>query len=282
LPKVASLIDQTNRQVLVEGVKISGRVLDGLGRPIPRAVVVDSTRGFTFLTYLRRAFTDPDGRFHIHLPPNGNATLTASAHGFAPNTLTVKADLGIPAVEYRLDSGRMLRARIVDPDGWPVAGANIIIPNTGTHKGIFFRRWSDRDGRFEWADAPAEQVEFSIAAYGYVHRNSVALVASDQEALVVLEREIDVRLHVIDTTTGASIGQFNVEIGIANPDANQFRWQPAPSSGLKGDYRAAVGTNRRPYRFRVSADGYTTTETRTFENKERSPRDIVRLTKEKP
>ena len=159
-PKIADLRDQTDRQVLLKGVKISGLVLDAQGHPIEGAEVVDSTRGLTFLTYVRRAFTDREGRFHFHLPRGGDISLTAQARGSAPATLKVAALADSPPIEFRLASGRRLRARIVDSEGKPIAGANIIIPDNGEHSGIFFRRWSDAEGRFEWDSAPVESVDY--------------------------------------------------------------------------------------------------------------------------
>ena len=51
--------------------------IDEQGHPIEGAEVVDSTGGFTFLKYVRRAFMDREGRFHFHLPRGGDISVTA-------------------------------------------------------------------------------------------------------------------------------------------------------------------------------------------------------------
>ena len=61
-----------------------------------------------------------------------------------------------------------------------------MIPNNGKYKGVFFRAWSDAQGRFQWHNAPAGSVDFSIGAHGYVAVENVSLAAGDQEAVVVL------------------------------------------------------------------------------------------------
>ena len=56
------------------------------GKPITGAKVVDSTKGLTFLTYVWHTVTDPDGRFHFHLPRNGDLSLTVQVKGYQPAT----------------------------------------------------------------------------------------------------------------------------------------------------------------------------------------------------
>ena len=124
-PKLAGLRDQTDRQVLRKGVTISGRVVDAQGKPIAGAEVVDSTAGLTFLTYVQRAFSDQGGRFHFQLGRGGDKTLTATARGFEPMSLKVAAEPNAPPIEFRLAPGRLLRARVVDPQGKPIAARRL-------------------------------------------------------------------------------------------------------------------------------------------------------------
>jgi hypothetical protein len=236
----------------------------------------------TFLTYIQHAPTDADGRFHLHLPHNGKVSLTVTAKRLAPVTIQVAAELGAPPLEIRMSEGRTLRARIVDPDGNPLAGASVIIPSIGKHRGVWLRRWTDRDGRFSWDSAPAEQVSFSIGAEGYEPRRSVELAADDKDAVVVLVPEIDVRLRAIDAVTGEPVSRFAVRVGAAGQDDPKMNWRPISSGNAQGEYNAAIDTRKQPFRFEISADGYETVETRTFQGAERKVREVVRLNKKKP
>jgi hypothetical protein len=274
-PTVVALREQTDRQVLLKGVKINGRVVDTQGKPIGGAEVVDSTRGLTFLNYVRRVVTDRDGRFHFHLP-RGDVTLTAQVPGSEPATLKVAAEPEASPIEFRLALGRSLRGRIVDPQGKPIAGASLIIPSIGKHKGVFLRRWSDNEGRFEWDSAPAERVEYSVGAEGYVPR-FVSLAASNVEAIVVLEPAVDVRLRVVDAKTGEPIARFNVQIDAPNATGPAFQRDPGTVGVLDGDYRTSLEAAKGPYRFTIFADGYAPAQTRNFRGEERVVQETVKI-----
>ena len=69
-PSLEALRKRSDRQVMIKGVRVSGRIVDGAGKPVAKARISDSTRGLTFLTYVRHTETDADGRFHLHLPPD--------------------------------------------------------------------------------------------------------------------------------------------------------------------------------------------------------------------
>ena len=275
-PTVAALRDQTDRQVLLKGVKITGRVVDTQGKPIAGAEVVDSTRGLTFLTYVRRVLTDPDGRFHFHLP-RGEVTLTAQVRGSEPATLKVAAEPDARPVEFRLALGRSLRGRVVDPRGKPIPGASLVIPSVGKHKGVFLRRWSDNEGRFEWDSAPEEEVEYSISAEGYLSCERVLLAVSNVEAIVVLEPAVDVRLRVVDAKTGEPIARFDVQVDAPYAPNQAFRRETAFLDGSDGDYRISLEAAKGPYRLKIAADGYAPAQTRLFRSDERVVRETVRL-----
>ncbi len=149
-PDLADLRDQTDVQVLLKGMTISGRVLDDRGRPIAGAEVVDSTRGLTFLDYVWRTSTDAEGRFSVHLARMQKMTLTVRRDGYQPAMRTIVADPDHPAVEFRLPPGKRLRGRVVDPAGHPIEGASILIASFPPHLGLSMRRWADAQGRFEW------------------------------------------------------------------------------------------------------------------------------------
>ena len=249
------------------------------GKPIAGHQVVDSTHGLTFLTYVRRTFTESEGHFHIHLPRGGDVTLTAQVKGFQPMTLKVPAEPGAPPVEFRLASGRMLRGRVVDPEGKPIAGANLFIPSYSKHKGIFFRKWTDAHGRFEWDSAPDEPVEFNIRAEGYVWTDPIPLTAGEKEAVIVLKPEVAVHLRVIDAETGKPIPRFAFQIGTANPGTQDFRWGQTIQGGFDGTYRASLEAGQGPYQIKVFAGGYKPAQTRVVRGEEKAVREVIRLEK---
>jgi hypothetical protein len=276
-PSITALRELTDRQVLLKGVEISGRVLDHQGKPIAGAEVIDSTRGLTFLPFVRRAFSDAEGRFHFHLARGGDVTLTAQVHGSEPATLKVSAEPSAPPIEFRLALGRSLRGRIVDPQGKPIAGANIIIPSIGQHKEIFLRRWSDADGRFDWDSAPSEKIAYSIYAAGYLPRERVLLAPSNIEEVVVLQPAVDVTLQVVDAGTGEPIPQFTVELGRANPFNQTVNWVAGAVGAFNGDYHMSLEAGNARYRFKITADGYAPAQTRIIRGEEKEVRETIKL-----
>ncbi len=257
MAKVASLRDQSDRQVLLKGMRIDGRVLDVRGRPIAGARIADSTRGLTFLEYVWRADTDAEGRFHIHLPRGKSVKLTVQVHGYEPATQQVAADPDRPSIEFRLPPGQRLRGRIVDPRGHPIAGAQVVIPSIVAHKGIYFNQRTDAQGRFEWDSAPAEPVSFRIAAEGYLLPDDfVRLTAGDNEAIVVLKPAVNVRLEVVDARTGQPIPAYVMQIGTPEPGTKELTWGEPMVMSRPHTFSRSFESEKGPYQFKITAEGY--------------------------
>lgn len=279
-PKLAALLDRSDRQVLLRGLRVDGRVLDDQGRPIAGARVVDSTQGLTFLPYVWHAATDREGRFHIHLPRGKTVNLTVQAQGYQPAIREVASSQGGPTVEFRLPPGRRLRGRVVDPRGKPIAGADITIPSYSRYRGVLFRKRTDAEGWFEWDSAPAERVLFSIGAVGYVPGDPVWLTAGDRQADIVLTPGFLVRLRTVDASTGKPTPRFRVQIGHVGDDGREVDWKIPTEQTFNEEFRTWLTADDGPYRIRVLADGYLPGESRTIRKDEKAVREDVRLVRE--
>src|SRR5208283_5747078 len=108
--------------------------IDSAGKPIPGARISDSSQGLTFLDYVRRTETAADGRFHFHFEPNEKVKLTVQVSGFEPATRSIVANPNHEPIEFKLDSGKVIRGRVVDLGGKPVPGANVIIDRFTKHE----------------------------------------------------------------------------------------------------------------------------------------------------
>ncbi len=285
-PKVAALLDRSDRQVLLRGLRVDGRVLDDQGRPIAGARVVDSTQGLTFLPYVWHAATDREGRFHIHLPRGKTVNLTVQAQGYQPAIREVASSQGGPTVEFRLPPGRRLEGRVVDTRGKPIAGADIYIPSYSRYRGVHFRTRTDAEGRFEWDSAPAERVLFSIGAVGYLPGDPVWLTAGDKQADIVLTPGFLVRLRVVDSSTGQPIPRFRVQIGHVGEDGRDIRWEDPTLETINRFlisneklFSMWLAADESPCRIRVLADGYAAAETRVIRMDKKSVPEDVRLVK---
>jgi hypothetical protein len=277
-PKLAALLDQSDRQVLLKGVRINGRVLDDQGRPIAGVQVLDSTRGLVFLEYAWRTVTDSKGRFHIHLPRGKKVTLTVQSKGHQPVTGEVSADPDRPYVEYRLPPGKTLRGRVVDPQGHPIAGARVRIPHFLAQSGISFDCWTDLQGRFEWDSAPEAPVAVQIGLQGYLSDSAVWLTAGDKAAVITLRPAIDLRLEAVDAQTGVAVPRFRIRIGTYEPGKEGIHWGFPTGRTAPRKFNVELEAAKGPYRIEISAEGYTTAYLE-LPAEQKTIREVIRLQK---
>jgi hypothetical protein len=71
--------------------------------------------------------TDAHGRFVLGIAPGTFSTLTALAPGFGPTLQRIKVGKEPLRVELALSAAHLLRSRVVDPQGKPIASANVSV-----------------------------------------------------------------------------------------------------------------------------------------------------------
>lgn len=131
--------------VLGKDVVIRGRVIDTEGRPVPGTAVSVNTivRGLAskgMLVYmaeqaaaipppLRAATSDQDGYFTVSELDNGIYSLLARHAGFATemqSDVIVAKERGADMITIVLGEGATATGRVLDPDGKPIIGAQVI------------------------------------------------------------------------------------------------------------------------------------------------------------
>jgi len=281
-PSLEALRMQTDRQVMTKGVRVNGRVVDAAGKPIPGARICESSRGLTFLTYVRHAETDTGGRFHFHFEPDESVNLTVQVNGFEPATRSLTAKPDQDPIEFVLDAGKVIRGRVVDLGGKPIPGALVFIPGPAKHKGVFLRTWTDWEGRFIWGSAPSGQVELSISKEGYLWIAIESFTADDKETVVVLKPALTVMLSVRDAGTGRPIKSVSVETGTIDPATGSLRWQSEPAADSDdGVFRVTLDATKGPYQLRVKSKGFGWTASRTIRGDEKDVTEVIHLEKSK-
>ncbi|MGC8639784.1 MAG: M56 family metallopeptidase, partial [Isosphaeraceae bacterium] len=276
---IDKLRKQIDSQVMTKGVRISGQVIDVEGKPIPGARICESSQGLTFLEYVRHTETDLDGRFHLHFDPDEMISLTVQVNGFEPVTRSFVAGPDLGPVEFKLDAGKVIRGRVVDVDGKPLAGALVILQSAPGMKGVvsriwtdsrgrrhqdspgilglFLRTWTDSRGRFVWGSAPAGKVLLSISKKGYTWIDLAPFTADDPEKQVVLKPGLDVEIHARDAVSHEAIKSFSIETGVLDVTTGKVAWKPWLTRGVNdGEYRTTVDATLAPYQFQLKAAGY--------------------------
>jgi hypothetical protein len=282
-PTVAMLRERSDRQVVLRGLLVEGRVIDEQGRPIAGARIEDSTRGLDPSVFAWCHVTDAEGRFRAHLPRGKSIRLAVRAQGYVPAIQDVPPDPDRPPVEFRLERGRRLRGRVVDPSGHPIEGAlanalgvspkEIVGPDGKRAMApdipFRFHAWTDEHGRFDWDAAPAEAVMFHIKAEGYIDDGRSRLIAGDDVSEITLRPAVEVRLAAIDARTREAIPRYRVQIGTRDPATNGIRWGPRIiRRSTPRQFKLVLAAEEGPYEFELSADGYL--PARLFVPKERT------------
>src|SRR5262249_44027782 len=118
-PTLERLRDRTGVMVLKKGLTVAGRVLAADGRPIAGATVARGPARSGSPPPGRKS--DAQGAFRFGGAGWGELILTVRAKGFAPDLKRVVVTKELPPVEFRLGPGRVIRGRVVDGRGKPVA-----------------------------------------------------------------------------------------------------------------------------------------------------------------
>lgn len=254
---------------LEPAARLSGRVVDGSGRPLPwvevRVVAADHQ------PFARRPPTKPgvartgsDGRFRIGGLPIGTAlTVRASLEGYAPWQERVAprsavpgqaGSGGFPELEIVLSAGARLRGRLMDETGAPVAAAEVVLtprdapvePWAMEPAGMV-RAESGPDGVFVLSDLAAGRVDLSVTAAGHAPLSRPGVEVPDRAGTIdlgdlVLGPEA-VLEGVVEDPRGVPIE--GVQLRVA---ADQPRYFRPPTLGQGDDSSRTTGADGR-FRF---------------------------------
>ncbi|HEX3127752.1 MAG TPA: carboxypeptidase regulatory-like domain-containing protein [Thermoanaerobaculia bacterium] len=143
---------------LEPGPYLEGRVLDGQGRPVPRALVraegkVQDSGRFPF----GGTRADDEGHYQINGLEPGTYTITAESQEGGPAArASVEIRVGPNRLDLALSAGTEVSGRVVDSHGLPVPGASVSLlglPPTSTSWGGL-QATSSADGFFLVRDVP--------------------------------------------------------------------------------------------------------------------------------
>lgn len=290
------------------GTTLSGRVLSepadgGEAQPLAGAQIGALPRGLRHLKLARElivathAVTDEDGRYTLEGLPFGEADLLGMAGGHVPGRGPVVQLAGageMEAPDFVLRRGPMVRGRVVDGLGEPVAGARVLwnaidieqVDGRPTMASLFVGAMRDfafprtgPDGTFVAGPFPREApYQLRVLKSGFEAKSlewtpSPGAESVDglrepealEELLVVLGAGGGLSGVVTDASTGEPVPSFTVSVTgriESNPNApSQFN---PFAAGLEvedpeGRFRIEAAS-AGPQTLRVSAEGYLETE----------------------
>jgi len=256
--------------VIKKGLSVTGRVLDGSGKPVKwaRAIIGHDTWG----TNPPTTTTNEQGEFTLENCVAGPTIITVQAEGFAPRIQDVRIDERTAPVEFRLtEPGSLLRVRVVDIQSKPVARTAIFADTWRGQRSIHFRAETGPDGRFEWRSAPKDVVLYDLLKQDYMRGRLVPLTASEREQTVILYPELKVSGHVTDAQTGQPVTKFRVVKGWQSGWQDRIAWSENMAVDAAGDqYTTLFNESRESLFVKVEAPGYKPAQSRAFKPNEGS------------
>jgi RNA polymerase sigma factor (sigma-70 family) len=288
----AALRDRSATVSLKAGVIVRGRVTDPDGKPVKDAIVIHGD--FHYARHTTSKFpTDADGRYRLPALPAGTTHLTVLARGFAPQLRKVNLVAGLAPQDFQLTAGQPTRLRFADADGKPVKayvtlkkwkGIETIysghdpnhpkVPSTG------IPRQADKDGVWDWPNAPADAVQAQVSAPGFAPQEVEITPGSDRT--ITLKPEHRITGSVTDAVTGKPIPGFTVIL------VNVFRKdylgadRGHGAAGKNGRFEYKADRTDIPLRLRIEAPGYRSQTGPQFKVGDGNVKQDFRLTPSKP
>jgi beta-lactamase regulating signal transducer with metallopeptidase domain len=229
------LTNQTHVLTLLRGLDARGRVVNEQDQPIADATVWLGGRD---TVERQETNTDADGRFTFRNVKEERTLFSVLARSYAPANQHQKVQADMPDVVFRLAPGAVVRGRVENARGEPLAGARVQLEGNGNVGRTYeFGTRTDDDGRFEWDGAPKEVMQFYLYAPGYEQKRNHS-IPPDQDNVIVLRKNRRLMGRVVDAESGAPLTQFRLAVGRAYEGAIEQFYPDHP--GLT-DYTAADG-----------------------------------------
>jgi protocatechuate 3,4-dioxygenase beta subunit len=289
--QIARLLEPLRQQkavlVMNRGITVEGTITDPQRAPVASArVVADRWLGESpgrtysyassgyygprYPSSLKRAWTDRQGHYRLRGLPSGPWGVCVGAPGLAPDMRRVDVERGMAPVDFQLEKGRLLRIRVVDGDGKPVAGASVWARswrNGAPLQRLAPSETTDEQGEWSWDGAPADELTFAFCKLGYMEVIRSDIQARDEPYVITLPPPLVISGRVVDAETNAPIQQFRLlQTGSMGPGRGSYTYDlTIPDRGGPGTYRVELARGRHTRVIRIEAPGYHPAESRPVE-----------------
>ncbi|MCC7376755.1 MAG: carboxypeptidase regulatory-like domain-containing protein [Verrucomicrobiales bacterium] len=273
------LTNQTHVLTLLRGLDARGRVVNEQDQPIADATVWLGGRD---TVERQETKTDADGRFTCRNVKEEKTLFSVLARSYAPADQYQKVQADMPDVVFRLAPGAVVRGRVENARGEPLAGARVQLEGNGNIGRTYeFGTRTDDNGRFEWDGAPKETMQFYLHAPGYEQKRNHS-IPPDQDNVIVLRTKRRVLGQVVDAESGAPLTRFRLASGQTMPGLRL----PGMSDSFLADYPGLNDHTAADGRFELELDEEETNAIQaeaedhatTVENLPAAQDDVVNLT----
>ena len=271
-----TLRDGSAIDVLKHGMRVSGRVLDTVGRPIRNAPVLvgesyysDGDPVSDQVETDDMARTDHAGYFSIGGLAQGEQIFLVAADGYAPSRAVIELGKQPKPLEVVLNQGHTASGRVVDEAGKPVQGIEVSVtgwyPPKSYPQRLSHLVTSDRDGRFQIPNLPRQGTISGHVNSKRDHLKTIFRFAAAVNDIgdVPMYSPVILSGRVLDVARGTSITRFSATEGFIDEDGKfQSTYDSQEFNDEKADYRWKIRSRtvtfgqERPFALRISADGY--------------------------
>jgi hypothetical protein len=146
---------------------VKGVLVDEAGNPVEASLTADWGNGFGVSA---SDTSKPDGTFDLGSVGPGKVTLVANRTDepklrSRPVELETVSGQAIEGVRIVLLKAKSIRGRVITPDGGPRPGATVGV-KAETGGAVLDTEWTDKDGKFEFADLAEGEYEVGIFGKG--------------------------------------------------------------------------------------------------------------------
>lgn len=267
VPGVAVPAESPVRIVLSANARVSGRVADPQGKPVPRAFVfliektARSFNGRSVLTSAGRfhdGVTDDDGGFAIADVSPGPIELSVQAPRYQEaelKGLEVKPGQDLTGLDVMLPPGAAVEGKVLSPEGRPIADAEVTLAEASPNEaGSFSPLWAttDSEGQYRIEGVPPGQRTFEARAEGYRRGvRDVEVTPGTRAVDFQLDRGLEVSGRVVDDG-GNPVPGADVTLIAGRNYVDAAR----ALSGADGTFRLG-GVQDGIYRLITRKEGYT-------------------------
>lgn len=235
---------------------LTGLIVDEQQQPIVGAKIQEREQSEIFVT-------DSTGTFRVPKLKPGPWNFTVTADGFAPFRKETVVGPKMPPLVVTVQTGAVLRLRVMDELEADVAGATVGMEQWGPNRHTFeWRAKTDRSGRIEWLSAPRD-VDLELFARSDEHcwTRDIRVKADGSEHVITLRRKLDVYGRVVDADAGYGIREFKAVPAYGGPERyhydSELRWAGSETvRGTNGLFKLTFVENHLPWQVKVMADGY--------------------------
>ncbi|QEH34403.1 ECF RNA polymerase sigma factor SigE [Aquisphaera giovannonii] len=266
--------------VLQRGDFLFGKVTDERGRPIHGARVEVRLERDT-----RDATSDEHGMYRLNGLDGRIYYIRASAPGKGLDEKGPFERIEGP-IAFTLKPGRKIRIRVLDAGGNPLPDT-AIFPMVWRDKFSFpeinhGNRYTDKDGVWEWNEAPEDEFQFEICPPGGMVFPRQRIKAREEEYVFRSIPPLVIAGRIIDETTKQPIPSARINPGVEfAAEPGSVAWNDKLALPLQADGRFEYRPRRAEagHGLRIEADGYEPQTTRWFKSTEGKVEIEVRMKK---